>query len=614
MMAAHQVIDKLLTNLTKLGCPIGQKLQPASLEWLFEEDSMLSFLAWLADSVDNNNVLSPEEKDRFEKLVTEKGEKVLRGRDLEAALQTIDQTDQETQIDESEDLLRADLHALRKEIATAKAYKAKIINHRNALNIHQISLSHKLDPLVDLNNLKRQENNNIAQENEEANKKVNKSLQMITQNVRSLAQLYDADNPPFLYQQSLSDYHASTEKFLRTLTNFIKKQFFEGISEIVGPENESYYQLLDINNPLEELLRGKSEERYSQERQELSRLQQIYPLSKLQQIKAKARLSGIQSAINFAKVQLGSHEFLLQRNVVFLRQLEKEKSEILHQIRDDINTIQSTSLSNALKREARLIDTPILRGDYDLKIARQNYFTSKQDEVINKLMFLRSCEQFLSMALEIEAKKLRDCHRLLLSVHTLIDEDTKVTNDRIEFLANIAGITIKSPRNTIDNRDLFFTRIYNVLNPSNTKQEEPNAFITYASLVDAVGNLNRLVSSFSVALTSFESHNEEKLRRCLLSCTSLEDKIFSGNRTTKNLQLSPKQILDNLTEIEELLLSLEKTLKEIISDFDKKKKVLQADQYVAFERRIFVLFLTDSNQLQKYVAELKERVAAQRII
>ncbi|EDV22559.1 uncharacterized protein TRIADDRAFT_58908 [Trichoplax adhaerens] len=540
-MAAHQVIDKLLTNLTKLGCPIGQKLQPASLEWLFEEDSMLSFLAWLADSVDNNNVLSSEEKDRFEKLVTEKGEKVLRGRDLEAALQTIDQTDQETQIDESEDLLRADLHALRKEIATAKAYKAKIINHRNALNIHQISLSHKLDPLVDLNNLKRQENNNIAQENEEANKKVNKSLQMITQNVRSLAQLYDADNPPFLYQQSLSDYHASTEKFLRTLTNFIKKQFFEGISEIVGPENESYYQLLDINNPLEELLRGKSEERYSQERQELSRLQQIYPLSKLQQIKAKARLSGIQSAINFAKVQLGSHEFLLQRNVVFLRQLEKEKSEILHQIRDDINTIQSTSLSNALKREARLIDTPILRGDYDLKIARQNYFTSKQDEVINKLMFLRSY-------------------------------------------------------------------------PSNTKQEEPNAFITYASLVDAVGNLNRLVSSFSVALTSFESHNEEKLRRCLLSCTSLEDKIFSGNRTTKNLQLSPKQILDNLTEIEELLLSLEKTLKEIISDFDKKKKVLQADQYVAFERRIFVLFLTDSNQLQKYVAELKERVAAQRII
>ena len=64
-MATNQAIDKLLTTLTKLGYAVGQKLQPNSLEWLFEEESMLPFLQWLAENVDTNNLLRPEEKERL---------------------------------------------------------------------------------------------------------------------------------------------------------------------------------------------------------------------------------------------------------------------------------------------------------------------------------------------------------------------------------------------------------------------------------------------------------------------------------------------------------------------------------------------------------------------
>lgn len=64
-MATNQVIDRLLSTLTKLGYAVEQKLQPNSLEWLFEEESMLPFLAWLADNVDTNNLLRPEEKERL---------------------------------------------------------------------------------------------------------------------------------------------------------------------------------------------------------------------------------------------------------------------------------------------------------------------------------------------------------------------------------------------------------------------------------------------------------------------------------------------------------------------------------------------------------------------
>jgi HAUS augmin-like complex subunit 3 len=42
-----------------------------------------------------------------------------------------------------------------------------------------------------------------------------------------------------------------------------------------------------------------------------------------------------------------------------------------------------TDLPPLLDELAVLQATPVLRGDYQLKLARQNYFTSKQDKVVN---------------------------------------------------------------------------------------------------------------------------------------------------------------------------------------------------------------------------------------
>ena len=47
----------------------------------------------------------------------------------------------------------------------------------------------------------------------------------------------------------------------------------------------------------------------------------------------------------------------------------------------EIRELGQTQLPGLLQDMAALQVTKILHGDYDLKIARQDYFTSKQDKV-----------------------------------------------------------------------------------------------------------------------------------------------------------------------------------------------------------------------------------------
>lgn len=55
----------------------------------------------------------------------------------------------------------------------------------------------------------------------------------------------------------------------------------------------------------------------------------------------------------------------------------------LLQIRDRIAELTSQYLSPLLEELGKLQANKILRGDYDLKITRQDYFVSKQDQVQN---------------------------------------------------------------------------------------------------------------------------------------------------------------------------------------------------------------------------------------
>ena len=59
----------------------------------------------------------------------------------------------------------------------------------------------------------------------------------------------------------------------------------------------------------------------------------------------------------------------------------KLKEERLSELRSQIHELGETQLSELLQDMAAFEVSRVLHGDYDLKIARQDYFTSKQDQV-----------------------------------------------------------------------------------------------------------------------------------------------------------------------------------------------------------------------------------------
>jgi len=59
----------------------------------------------------------------------------------------------------------------------------------------------------------------------------------------------------------------------------------------------------------------------------------------------------------------------------------REAQSILGAVNKDVGQLADVKIPALIKEKAALQTVSILRGDYDLKIARQDYFTTNQDKV-----------------------------------------------------------------------------------------------------------------------------------------------------------------------------------------------------------------------------------------
>ncbi len=78
---------------------------------------------------------------------------------------------------------------------------------------------------------------------------------------------------------------------------------------------------------------------------------------------------------------------------IVLRNQFEERQRKIEELKAKVHEYGRTQITGLLQEMAALQVTRVLHGDYDLKIARQDYFTLKQEKVSMGLCFyqLRGC-------------------------------------------------------------------------------------------------------------------------------------------------------------------------------------------------------------------------------
>ncbi|KAJ7350150.1 spindle assembly [Desmophyllum pertusum] len=199
-----------------------------------------------------------------------------------------------------------------------------------------------------------------------------------------------------------------------------------GIAEMAGREEKSRYDLLEISDPSTLLVRGENGDVNFNDCQELARLQSVYASSESKRIHNMATATGVTTALKTAEERLKSLSWETNppgTDIMSAKLLEVQKA--LSQVKMEIGELTEKALPGLVQELGELQATSILKGDYELKIARQDYFTSKQDQVITQLLLQRSRHEFLSMTLEVEGRKNRDTHRLFSTLESTLGDAVK---------------------------------------------------------------------------------------------------------------------------------------------------------------------------------------------
>ncbi|XP_046554290.1 HAUS augmin-like complex subunit 3 [Haliotis rubra] len=609
---------QFLETLKQLDYPNADSLDPQMFNWMFENETVSGFLKWFCTSVSSSNVLLPAEIQQFAEL-ERSNEGVLEGNVLEDALKTFSTPTQE----ETVESLRKKVAILSDNLDEDKQKKQQLIHRRDRLNAHLTGLGHRLSQLTVLESQAKRDCQKAVEQLDTDNNEVNESLDGLVRSVMKIHSLYDppmesrqeTSHPPtFLSHVKLDDYHDMEDKFSHELKLFTKKRFFDGVAEMAGQNEGTKYELLEVSNPECLMVRGEKQDVIVQDSLELARLKAVYPISQSQLIEASTSEKQMTATVSHTQKiiqHLQKGEFPLDLNK--LRDSLQESHTSLNAVRRDLTMLQQTDVPALISRLADLQGTNIITGDYKLKLARQGYFTSNQDQLIGQLVVQRARNEFLTMAYEIEARNHRDIHRLLTAVRKTLQQNLTEWRDRQKAMEDPCISPASLQRGTIDSRDKATARLHQML--AGGESGEQQLFLTYAGMVDGAQRLQQKHAvADSALLANMEKHEHKTRQLEMCVCGPMCLCVYHGSSTTSGEPtLTPPLLQETLTNLDTMLVKLEASIIDVIKDHDAKKKLLQSNRLQAKERDLFTYFFSRPGQLRETLESITERLQAQTV-
>ncbi|XP_013362284.1 PREDICTED: HAUS augmin-like complex subunit 3 [Chinchilla lanigera] len=589
--------NEFVETLKKIGYPKADILNGEDFDWLFETAEDEAFLKWFCGNVSEQNVLSEKELEAFS-ILQKSGKPILEGSALDEVLKTCKTSHLKTpRLDDKE------LEKLEDEVQMLQKLKNLKIQRRNKCQLMTSVSSHKslrLNAEHEEATKKQKQSQGILNA---MNAKLSNELQALTDRVTKLMMFFrhsdlsqEANPVVFLSQFSLERFLSQEEQSTAALTLYTKKQFFQGVHEVVESSNEENFQLLDIQTSSichnQEIL---------EERQlEMARLQLAYICAQHQLIHLKASNLSMKSSVKWAEENLHS----LTSKAVGKENLEAKisslNSEIL-KLEEQITHIKDKSLPAVVKENAQLLNMPVVKGDFDLQIAKQDYYTARQELVLNQLIKQKASFELVQLSYEIELRTHWDTYHQFENLVQELSQNNMMLSQRLEMLKDPSVSQQINPRNTIDTKDYSTQRLYQLLEGENKRKE---LFITYGNLEEVAEKLKQDVSLVQDQLTVSAQEHFLFLSKLNSDVDMLCDALYQGGN---QLLLRDQDITEQFHRVESQLNKLNLLLTDILADVKTKRKTLATNKLHQIERELYVHFFKNGDYLKDIVENLENQ-------
>lgn len=153
--------------------------------------------------------------------------------------------------------------------------------------------------------------------------------------------------------------------------------------------------------------------------------------------------------------------------------------EIL-KLEEQITHMKDKILPAVVKENAQLLYMPVVKGDFDLQIAKQDCYTARQELVLNQLIKQKASFELVQLSYEIELRRHWDTYRQLENYVQQLSQRNVV------LCQQLATLTDPSASEQLNSRTPINTKDY-----STHRYAYAIAFLIFFYLCKIQENLNR---------------------------------------------------------------------------------------------------------------------------
>ncbi|XP_076055434.1 HAUS augmin-like complex subunit 3 [Oratosquilla oratoria] len=565
---------EMVKHLVSLGVPGSEKLSDVDFGWIFSSEQhkpLASFLQWLLDNVFEDDLLTEEELEEYESLIS-RGE-VLSGQQLEDMVGSLTSVPSLSPYTLADPVADAQLETLESRLQQLK-------NMSNNLGVYKIELQNEVHTI----NTRVQEGKAKLQHNQEQALEV---CQQLSSAQGELAKKLDAviklfiefsneeeHYAHFLTQLDLKSWQEEEIKFTECLKEYITKQFDENMRELSGSEDTGEYQIVDLQQLDLHLVKGAGEAAYRHHVAELDRLSKLILITEKEKMEEEITVADRKTKIEELEKQmvlLQQGKFLASLPVI-IQQIENinEEKDLVYKE----SLLQKQRLMTLLEEVAQLESTRTIAGNYQLKLHRQEYYKQKQQFVTDELLQQIARHDWVNIQLELENQRIKEILQILKECSSMIFEGHK----NHQLCSGILKKRLEEAEQKRASGELPSTleTMYRIIQ-NQSENSSYEMLTTPEALSQKYQKLHKEQNTAREQLASTRKLQLSHLSVLNLNCTMVEVCLFGDSFITSlpRFWLNQK-LMDRYIQLDEQMLELKQKLLNISKSYEEKKRVLKA--------------------------------------